>query len=58
MNGKKIFLHYVKSVNFIVDILSAVPIAEFFEGDSDEVRLINLVKILRLLRLGRLLKML
>lgn len=58
LEGKKILKNYVTSSNFIVDILSAVPIAEFFSGNGSSIRLINLVKILRLLRLGRLLKLL
>lgn len=52
-------MNYIKSGNFIVDIISAVPISEFIGGDNGgTLRLINLVKILRLLRLQRLLKLL
>ncbi|KRX11005.1 Cyclic nucleotide-binding protein [Pseudocohnilembus persalinus] len=57
LESKKILYHYLKSINFIVDILSAIPIAEFFESNNN-IRLINLIKILRLLRLARLLKLL
>jgi hypothetical protein len=49
-------MNYIKSGNFLADIISAIPISEFFDDNNQEIRLINLTKILRLLRLGRLLK--
>ncbi len=58
VDQKQIFMNYLKSGNLLIDILSAVPIAEFFNSKGGSIRIINLLKILRLLRLGRLLKML
>lgn len=56
---KKIQNNYIYSWNFVVDIVSALPIADFIGGSSaGALKLINLIKILRLLRLQRLLKLL
>lgn len=58
ISGKRIFLAYIKSVNFIIDCLSAFPVSEIlseFESDRN-LKWLILLKSLRVLRLNRLVK--
>jgi len=54
IDPKEICLKYVKSINFIIDVLSSIPIGDMIDGSKKELRLIGLVKIIRLLRLSKL----
>lgn len=59
IDGKLILNHYIKSTNFYIDVISALPISEIYGGkDKNIVRLLSVIKILRLARLGRLIKLL
>jgi hypothetical protein len=34
INGKECALHYIKSMNFLVDLLSSIPITEFQDSEN------------------------
>lgn len=58
ISGKKIFVNYIKSINFIIDCVSAFPVSEIlseFENDRN-LKWLILLKSLRVLRLNRLVK--
>ena len=58
ISGKRIFFNYIKSMNFIIDCVSAFPVSEIlseFESDRN-LKWLILLKSLRVLRLNRLVK--
>lgn len=59
IDAKIIFFHYLKSTNFLIDFVSAIPIGEIYQAnDTKLTRIFSIIKIVRLARLGRLLKLL
>lgn len=59
INPRMVFFNYVQSLQFYIDLFSAIPITEMYEGGNlGLMRVLNLIKMVRLLRLQRLLRML
>lgn len=57
VDGSLIFKHYFKSIRFLIDVFSALPISEIVSLMIDNlnyIKFINLLKFFRLIRLTRI----
>lgn len=53
VNPKKISYHYFMSLNFYIDLLTSIPISEFFAYQTSykkSLRIINLIKFVRVIK--------